>query len=146
MLEHEVFAGRAELLFMDPAVVSCMMNQCDGEQRERRARSVLLPQYRLRSRTSATTVVILYLIVAWRTLQTLSTQSIMCHRLCFWRAAPEASRLLELEYGKDFSDKNRVHTEDAPSNWYTSARSTSRKLEFPFPVAPDSHVPELAHS
>jgi len=31
VLEHEVFPGRKELLFMDPAVVSCMMNQCDGE-------------------------------------------------------------------------------------------------------------------
>ncbi|CAN0193777.1 unnamed protein product, partial [Scytosiphon promiscuus] len=32
VLEHEVFPGRPELLFMDPAVVSCMMNQCDGER------------------------------------------------------------------------------------------------------------------
>ncbi|CAM9750224.1 unnamed protein product [Ectocarpus fasciculatus] len=29
VLEHEVFPGRTDLLFMDPAVVSCMMNQCD---------------------------------------------------------------------------------------------------------------------
>eukprot|EP00903_Cladosiphon_okamuranus_P006735 g6570.t2 len=32
VLEHEVFPGRQELLFMDPAVVSCMMNQCDDEE------------------------------------------------------------------------------------------------------------------
>lgn len=35
MLEHEVFPGRQELLFMDPAIVSCMLNQCDGETDER---------------------------------------------------------------------------------------------------------------
>lgn len=35
VLEHEVFQGRTELLFMDPAVVACMMNQCDGERWER---------------------------------------------------------------------------------------------------------------
>lgn len=32
VLEHEVFKGRTELLFMDPAVVACMMHQCDGEE------------------------------------------------------------------------------------------------------------------
>lgn len=31
VLEHEVFQGRTELLFVDPAVVACMMHQCDGE-------------------------------------------------------------------------------------------------------------------
>ncbi|CAM9122267.1 unnamed protein product [Ectocarpus sp. 8 AP-2014] len=32
VLEHEVFPGRTDLLFMDPAVVSCMMNQCDDQE------------------------------------------------------------------------------------------------------------------
>lgn len=30
-LEHEECKGRPDLLFMDPAVVSCMMIQCTGE-------------------------------------------------------------------------------------------------------------------
>jgi hypothetical protein len=30
LLEHEDFADRRDLLFMDPAVVSCMMIQCTG--------------------------------------------------------------------------------------------------------------------
>ncbi len=34
-----MFPGRKEFLFMDPAVVSCMMNQCDGERRDDEARS-----------------------------------------------------------------------------------------------------------
>ncbi|CAM9729230.1 unnamed protein product, partial [Hapterophycus canaliculatus] len=32
VLEHDEFPGRPELLFMDPAVVSCMMNQCDDAE------------------------------------------------------------------------------------------------------------------
>ncbi|CAM9177978.1 unnamed protein product [Choristocarpus tenellus] len=31
-LESEVFAGRDELLFMDPAVVSCMLLQCEEDE------------------------------------------------------------------------------------------------------------------
>lgn len=29
-LEHNIFPGRDDLLFMDPAVVSCMIHQCEG--------------------------------------------------------------------------------------------------------------------
>jgi hypothetical protein len=31
-LEHEEFADRPDMLFLDPAVVSCMMIQCTGER------------------------------------------------------------------------------------------------------------------
>lgn len=35
-LEHEIFQEDSDILFIDPAVVSCMVHQCDGEHLELR--------------------------------------------------------------------------------------------------------------